>query len=136
MVSNDSNKTVKSFTINMASLNNSVPPSDIEEDHTFGDDDLYSYPSPPLRTAFGAKFNQQVMFVENSRRDIPYPDAVPLSTSRRCDCIDVPDLLPSSPAKTFTYCVTSQDVRTYAVASLGAWILLLIDLGANGYVCG
>ena len=78
MVSNADNKTVKSFTINMASLNSYVPSSDIEEDSDFQD-----YENPPLRVAFGAKFNQQVMFVENSRRDIPYPDEVPLTPSSK-----------------------------------------------------
>ncbi len=76
MISNTDNKTVKSFTINMASLNLYVPSSDIEEDSDFQHDE-----NPPLRTPFGAKFNQQVIFVENSRRDIPYPDEVPLTNS-------------------------------------------------------
>ncbi len=76
------------------------------------------------------------MFVENSRREIPYPDEVPLNASRRCDCIEVPELSLSAPSKAATYRVTSRDVQVYALASLGAWILSLIDLGANGYVCG
>ena len=119
MISNADNKTVKSFTINMASLNSYVPSTDIEEDPDFQD-----YENPPLRAAFGAKFNQQVMFVENSRRDIPYPDEVPLTPSRRCDCIEVPEMPLLVPSKATTYHVTSHDVQAYVLASLGTWNLI------------
>ena len=64
MISNTTDKTVKTFTINMASLDASVPLSDIEEDQDV--DGFDSYPSPPLRTPFGPKADRQVMFVNNA----------------------------------------------------------------------
>lgn len=62
MILNADNRTVKYFTINMASLTSYVPSSDIEEDSDFQHDE-----NPPLRTPFGPKFNQQDIFAENSR---------------------------------------------------------------------
>ena len=130
-------KEVKSFTINSVTRHNSIPRSDIEEDDDYNPDDYYSYPSPPLRTPFASKTNQQAMFVDNSRKDIPYPEEVSLSRARRCNTIVIPDTSqPQQPKKTSVFHVTSRDIEVYAMASLASWIFSLIDSGANGYVCG
>lgn len=112
---------MKSFTINCVTRNNSIPRSDIEEDDDYDPDDYYSYPSPPLRTPFGSKTNQQAMFVDNSREDIPYPDEIPLSLSRRCDAIVIPDSSqPQQLTKTSVFHVISRELQVYVMALLAS----------------
>ena len=85
---------------------------------------------------FGHGPIHEVMYVDNSRRDIPYPEAGPLSQTRRCDAIDVPEVTtPSSPAR-LTYRVSQRDHILVMTLEHSEWVLSMIDGGANGYVCG
>ena len=87
-----------------------------------------NYPSPPLRTAFSTKFNNQASFSNNDKSTIPYPAAGTLSPNRRCDMLCDPAInhQPGIP----TYMVTTTSVKAIIKGRA------LCDRGANGGIAG
>ncbi len=100
------------------------------------------YTVPPLQTQFNSTFNQQAMFVKNSRKSIPYQDG-PLSSSRQYDSIvkkpKQKRTIVSKPMVTgkhlskhkHIYQVTKASLKKRKKDSDG-----LIDGGANGGLAG